>query len=410
MKFFDTFITAISSLAINKLRTSLALLGIVIGVSAVISTMSIGKGAQEQITERIESLGTNLLFVKPGEIENQGQGSAQTLTLEDASSLIDPIIAPSVKLIAPEVSTYARVVAGKYTTATQIIGVTPEYLHVRNIEMSTGQFITSGQVINRSNSVILGNNISETLFGFRDSVGQTLRINGIQFEVAGVLKEKGEGRLVNTDNSALIPISTAFYKLQSQKTTQGQISVGSINVEIRHLDEMDDAVQQVATILRMRHRITGPDDFQITSQQETIDILEENTMTFVLFLAAIAGISLIVGGIGIMNVMLVSVTERTREIGIRKAMGAKWRDIMLQFVLEAILLCFTGGIAGAILGVGTATLLDGKNFGGQVFNTAISLDITGLAIGVAVLIGLFFGIYPAARAANLHPIEALRYD
>ena len=410
MKFFDTFITAISSLAINKLRTSLALLGIVIGVSAVISTMSIGKGAQEQITERIESLGTNLLFVKPGEIENQGQGSAQTLTLEDASSLIDPIIAPSVKLIAPEVSTYARVVAGKYTTAAQIIGVTPEYLHVRNIEISTGQFITSGQVINRSNSVILGNNISETLFGFRDSVGQTLRINGIQFEVAGVLKEKGEGRLVNTDNSALIPISTAFYKLQSQKTTQGQISVGSINVEIRHLDEMDDAVQQVATILRMRHRITGQDDFQITSQQETIDILEENTMTFVLFLAAIAGISLIVGGIGIMNVMLVSVTERTREIGIRKAMGAKWRDIMLQFVLEAILLCFTGGIAGAILGVGTATLLDGKNFGGQVFNTAISLDITGLAIGVAVLIGLFFGIYPAARAANLHPIEALRYD
>ena len=410
MSFLNTFITAISSLAINKLRTSLALLGIVIGVSAVISTMSIGKGAQEQITARIESLGTNLLFVRPGEIENQGQGSAQTLTLEDASSLIDPIIAPSVKLIAPELSTYARVVAGKYTTAAQIIGVTPEYLHVRNIEMSTGQFITTGQVINRSNSVILGNRLSETLFGFRDSVGQTLRINGIIFEVSGVLKEKGEGRLVNSDNAALIPISTAFYELSSEKTTQGQISVDNINVEIINLDEMDDAVQQIATVLRMRHRIIGEDDFQITSQQETIDILEENTMTFVLFLAAIAGISLIVGGIGIMNVMLVSVTERTREIGIRKAMGAKWRDIMLQFVLEAILLCFTGGIAGAILGVGTATILDGKNFGGQVFNTAISMDITGLAIGVAVLIGLFFGIYPAARAANLHPIEALRYE
>lgn len=410
MSFLNTFITAISSLAINKLRTSLALLGIVIGVSAVISTMSIGKGAQEQITARIESLGTNLLFVRPGEIENQGQGSAQTLTLEDASSLIDPIIAPSIKLIAPELSTYARVVAGKYTTAAQIIGVTPEYLHVRNIEMSTGQFITTGQVINRANSVILGNRLSETLFGFRDSVGQTLRINGIIFEVSGVLKEKGEGRLVNSDNAALIPISTAFYELSSEKTTQGQISVDSINVEIINLDEMDDAVQQIATVLRMRHRIVGEDDFQITSQQETIDILEENTMTFVLFLAAIAGISLIVGGIGIMNVMLVSVTERTREIGIRKAMGAKWRDIMLQFILEAILLCFTGGIAGAILGIGTATILDGKNFGGQVFNTAISLDITGLAIGVAVLIGLFFGIYPAARAANLHPIEALRYE
>ena len=228
--------------------------------------------------------------------------------------------------------------------------------------------------------------------------------------MSGILKSKGEGRLINTDNSAFIPISTAFYELQSQKTTQGQISVGSINVEISDLEEMDDAVQQIATVLRMRHRIVGEDDFQITSQQETIDILEDSTVTFVIFLAAIAGISLIVGGIGIMNVMLVSVTERTREIGIRKAMGAKWRDIMLQFVLEAILLCFTGGIAGAILGLGTATILDGKTFGGQVFNTAISLDITGLAIGVAVLIGLFFGIYPAARAANLHPIEALRYE
>ena len=291
-----------------------------------------------------------------------------------------------------------------------MFGVTPEYIHVRNLEMSSGAFITSGQVINRSNSVILGNKLSETLFGFRDSVGQKVRINGIEFSVSGILKSKGEGRLINTDNSAFIPISTAFYELQSQKTTQGQISVGSINVEISDLEEMDDAVQQIATVLRMRHRIVGEDDFQITSQQETIDILEDSTVTFVIFLAAIAGISLIVGGIGIMNVMLVSVTERTREIGIRKAMGAKWRDIMLQFVLEAILLCFTGGIAGAILGLGTATILDGKTFGGQVFNTAISLDITGLAIGVAVLIGLFFGIYPAARAANLHPIEALRYE
>ena len=291
-----------------------------------------------------------------------------------------------------------------------MFGVTPEYIHVRNLEMSSGTFITSGQVINRSNSVILGNKLSETLFGFRDSVGQKVRINGIEFSVSGILKSKGEGRLINTDNSAFIPISTAFYELQSQKTTQGQISVGSINVEISDLEEMDDAVQQIATVLRMRHRIVGEDDFQITSQQETIDILEDSTVTFVIFLAAIAGISLIVGGIGIMNVMLVSVTERTREIGIRKAMGAKWRDIMLQFVLEAILLCFTGGIAGAILGLGTATILDGKTFGGQVFNTAISLDITGLAIGVAVLIGLFFGIYPAARAANLHPIEALRYE
>ena len=410
MRFLDTFLTAISSLAINKLRTSLALLGIVIGVSAVISTMAIGKGAQEQITSMIETLGTNLLFVKPGEIENEGQGSAKTLTLEDASALLDPIIAPSVKLVAPEVNTFARIVAGKYTTAASMFGVTPEYIHVRNLEMSTGTFITSGQVINRSNSVILGNQLSETLFGFRNSVGQKVRINGIEFQVTGILKAKGEGRLINTDNSAFIPISTAFYELQSQKTTQGQISVGSINVEINDLDEMDDAVQQIATVLRMRHRIVGEDDFQITSQQETIDILEDSTVTFVIFLAAIAGISLIVGGIGIMNVMLVSVTERTREIGIRKAMGAKWRDIMMQFVLEAILLCFTGGIAGAILGLGTASILDGKTFGGQVFNTAISLDITGLAIGVAVLIGLFFGIYPAARAANLHPIEALRYD
>ena len=174
-----------------------------------------------------------------------------------------------------------------------MFGVTSEYIHVRNLEMSTGTFITSGQVINRSNSVILGNQLSETLFGFRDSVGQTVRINGIEFQVTGILKGKGEGRLINTDNSAFIPISTAFYELQSQKTTQGQISVGSINVEINDLDEMDDAVQQIATVLRMRHRIVGEDDFQITSQQETIDILEDSTVTFVIFLAAIAGISLI---------------------------------------------------------------------------------------------------------------------
>ena len=399
--------TALSSLWASKLRTGLALLGIVIGVAAVISTMSVGRGAQQAITSRIEALGTNLLFLRP---DNSGQGTPSTLTMDDADALLDPLFAPSVVAVAPEVTTQEQIVAGRENTFVQVVGVTPEYESVRSYAVASGEFITEEQVATRDEAAVLGSQVAETLFGFRDPVGQTIRIGGRQFEVTGILKSRGGTALGNLDNQVLVPITTAYFRLSSQRTTQGGIAVQAINVQIESIDGMDQAIQDVATVLRLRHRITDEDDFTITSQEETIETLTETQETFVIFLGAIAGISLLVGGIGIMNIMMVSVTERTREIGIRKAMGAKWRDILLQFVSEATLLSFGGGIAGAALGITLSRLMDGRDIIGQTFETVVSADITFLALAVAAAIGLFFGIYPAARAANLHPIDALRYE
>ena len=408
-----TLRSAISSLGANKLRTGLALLGIVIGVAAVISTMSVGRGAQEAVTANIESLGTNLLFVRPGEASLGGifggQGSATTLTLEDANALVDPLFAPSVEAVAPELNTTGQIVAGRENTFAQILGITPDYLSVRNQTMASGQFIASAHVEASSEVVVLGSQISETLFGFRDPVGQTVRISGRLFTVIGVLESKGGGGL-SIDNQVLVPITTAYHRLASQSTAQGEVNVQSINIQVRSVDEMDEAELQIATVLRLRHRITGEDDFTVSSQQDTIEALEETQETFVVFLAAIASISLLVGGIGIMNIMMVSVTERTREIGIRKAMGAKRRDIQLQFLSEATLLSLGGGGVGLLAGWLASNLLDGRRLGGQTFQTAFSGDIAALALCVSAAVGLFFGIYPAVRAARLHPIDALRYE
>ena len=415
MSLYTTFFTALSSLTANKLRAGLTLLGVVIGVAAVITLMSIGKGVQQSITQRIQSLGTNLLFVRPGSTTQGGvssaQGSAATLTLADAYALKDPVFTPSVETVAPEISTTGQVVAGRNNTNTRIYGVTPEYLAVRNFTLSSGQFITPGQLIESSQVAVLGSEVAENLFGFRDPVGQVVRINSRQFDVIGVLGSKGGGnRFFSLDDQVLVPITTAYYRLASQRTVQGGINVQTVNVSVRDVKDMDKAIREVATVLRLRHRITREDDFSITSQQETIEALQETTSTFVYFLGAIAGISLLVGGIGIMNIMLVSVTERTREIGIRKAMGAKRRDILLQFVFEATLLSLGGGGAGVLLGVTLSWLLNGRSLLGQPTQTVFSGEVAVLALAVSAAIGLFFGIYPAMRAAQLHPIEALRYE
>ena len=414
MNLLTTMRISLASLGANKLRAGLTLLGIVIGVAAVISLMAIGRGVQSSITDRIEGLGSNLIFVRPGQASFGGvfggQGSATTLTLEDAYALLDPVFAPNVAAVAPETTTNAQLVAGRENTSVQVVGVTPEYTAVRNFPLASGQSISPVHVQNNSQVVVLGSELAETLFGFRDPVGQNVRINGRQFQVIGVLESKGGG-FFSSDNQAMVPITTAYYRLASQRTAQGGINVQTINVQVDDVEQIDAAMREVGTVLRLRHRITGEDDFSVSAQQDTIDTLEETNATFVVFLGAIAGISLLVGGIGVMNIMLVSVTERTREIGIRKAMGAKRRDILFQFVSEATFLSIGGGAVGVALGVVLTRILDGKTlFGNSPTETAFSGDIAALALVVSAAIGLFFGIYPAMRAARLHPIDALRYE
>ncbi len=392
--------TAWSSIGGNRLRTALTLLGIIIGVAAVISLMSIGRGAQETVTSRIESLGSNLLYVRP--IDGD-------LTLEDALALDDPAFAPSIVRVAPELSTFASITYRGTETAVQVTGVTPEFADARNFTVESGEFISPAHVLNRNDVAVLGAQTAEDLFGTRGPVGVDVSVNGVRFKVIGVLKSKGANALGNEDERVLVPLTTAFYRLSGSRTAQGDITVSTINVEAAP-GRIDEAQAEATTLLRLRHEITDTDDFTIATQQSVIDTLSETTGTLTLFLGAVAGISLVVGGIGVMNIMLVSVTERTREIGIRKALGAKRRDILAQFVVEAVLLSLAGGLLGVVGGVGGARLLNGVNLIGSELSTVFSGDIAALALGVSGAIGLFFGIYPAARAAQLHPIEALRHE
>ena len=411
----QTLRTASGALVANKMRSSLTVLGVIIGVTAVISLMSIGRGSQAAITSRIESLGTNLLFVRPGASTEAGargaQGSAASLTLEDAEALVSPSLAPSVAGVAPEVQTFAQVIAGRNNTRTQVVGVTPGYQFVRNFPVAEGNFISTSNVQSRSMVVVLGSNVAESLFGQVSAVGQSVRISGLQFKVIGVLKSKGGTGFGNADDVVLAPITTVQARLFRQRTAAGAQSVQTINVQAVSARETDNAIQQISAILRQRHRIVvGEDDFTVTSQQETITALQDSTQVWVVFLGAIAGISLLVGGIGIMNIMLVSVTERTREIGVRKAVGAKRRDILLQFLVEAALLSLTGGGIGVLVGWGVSHFVSGLNLGGQAIQTVVSADIVILAVSVSAAIGILFGLYPAYRAARLNPIEALRYE
>ena len=409
-----TLLTALDALNSNKLRSVLTLLGIIIGVTAVIALTGIGRGAQESITARIEALGANLLFVQPGATNTFGfvglQGSGTSLTLEDSEALRDPVLAPSVVDVAPEITTFGQVVFERENVGTQIVGVTPSYLPVRAYELEDGRPLTESDLARSAQVALLGASTAEDLFGLRHPVGHTIRINGRPFEVVGLLAERGGGGFGNLDDRVLVPVTTAYYRLGAQRTAGGEVSVQRISVQIADEDASAAAVEEISGILRLRHRIVGEDDFTVTSQVETIETLEETTQTFVIFLGAIAGISLLVGGIGIMNIMLVSVTERTREIGIRKAMGAKRRDILSQFLVEAVLLSLAGGVVGVALGYAITHFFDGVELASQPLDMVFSTDIALLATAVSGAIGLFFGIYPAMQAARLHPIDALRHE
>jgi putative ABC transport system permease protein len=405
---------ALRSLAANKLRSALTMLGVIIGVGAVIALMSVGRGAQKAIDTQINSLGKNLLFVSPGAVNNGGvrgaQGGAQTLTYEDALALNDPANLPAVAAVAPQVQAFGQVVYQGNNANTQIVGVTPEYQTVRNTTVQQGDFISAANVTGKSSVAVIGSNVVSTLFtGGQDPVGQSIRINNVPFRVIGVLTTKGGGGFGNQDDQIVVPITTAMARLSRNRSGSGNV-ISQISVEAAAANQMDAAIQQISEVLRQRHHIRYEDDFTVRSQADILASANQITGIMTLFLGGVAGISLLVGGIGIMNIMLVSVTERTREIGIRKAIGATRRNVLGQFLTEATILSVLGGLIGIALGAGLARLISGVSVGGSTLQPVVGLDSVLLATLFSLMVGLFFGIYPAYRAAQLNPIDALRYE
>ncbi len=409
---------ALSALGANKLRTALTMLGIIIGVSAVISLMSIGRGAQATVTSSIQSMGTNLLFIRPNFTQQggvrTGQGSAPTLTVGDADALLMPGRAPAVALVAPEVQNFGQIIYTNQNYNSRILGVTPEYSDVRNAKVASGEFLQPVHVEGRSTVVVLGATVAQNLFSGADPVGQTVKISaggrtGVNFRVIGVLEAKGGTGFANQDDQVMVPITTFQSRLFAQRTTRGAQNVSTINVQVADESLMKTAIEQIGEVLREEHRVSQ-DDFIVQSQEDFLAVANQITGVMTILLGSIAGISLVVGGIGIMNIMLVSVTERTREIGIRKAVGARRRDILGQFLTEAVVVSVVGGGIGVALGMAFAQLISSIDMNGQRLQTLVAADAIILAFGVSAAIGLFFGIYPAARAARLNPIEALRYE
>jgi len=415
VKFVDSLVIAIKSLSTNKLRSSLTMLGIIIGVGAVIALMSIGRGAQAMITSTFEQLGSNVLNIVPRSPEVGGmvgispQFSTPSLTLDDAEVLES---VRSVEGVAPVNENFIQVTTGNESKTAMVHGSTPEYQLVMNYAIASGQFISDRNVASRDMVVVLGSEVAGDLFGLDEPIGQRVKIKGKRFTVIGVLEAKGGAMMgFSFDNIVVVPITTFQTKLFTLRTPRGEDAVQSISIKLIDAEVEEDARYEIETILRKRHRLSADEknDFAIISQEQMADVLGQITGVFTIFLGAIAGISLLVGGIGIMNIMLVSVTERTREIGIRKAVGAKRRDILIQFLLEAATLSLVGGSIGIMGGWFLSYLASRIDIGGTTIPSVVSLDIVILAISVSVFIGLISGIYPALRASKLNPIDALHY-
>jgi putative ABC transport system permease protein len=396
------------------MRASLTMLGIIIGVAAVLTTMGIGRGAASNITERVESQGTNLLTISPGASFAGGMsgasGSIGTLTIGDAEALMDSTLHPDIDIVAPEYAAQARLVYGDTNTQNTVTGVTTDYPTMRNLEVASGRFLSEEEVENQSQVVVLGSALAEDLFGTEDPLGQSIRIDAQPFQVIGALEESGGFGPTSPDERAFVSIGLAQGRLFSAARYRGDYTVTTIYVQGVTADQLEAAEQQIVTTLRLRHSLQGDDDndFRIFDQASLLETVSDISDTLTIFLGAIGGISLLVGGIGIMNIMLVSVTERTREIGLRKAIGAHDSDILLQFLMEALVLCFLGGLIGVGLAYGLAALL--AQVPAVTFTVLIQSDSLALAIGFSLLAGLIFGIYPAMRATQLDPIEALRSE
>ncbi len=411
MKKWHTFLSTVwLGLNTHKLRSFLTMLGIIIGVGSVITLMSIGKGSTAQILSNIESMGANLITVSPamgfgvGGVRGAG-GGGQTLTMEDAEAISERI--SYISSVAPSSSSNLQLVVGSENTNSQVIGTTPEYVSVTNLKLASGSFF-SGQEYERGAKVaVLGSDVAETLFGSGNPVGKKVRMGTIVVTVIGVLESKGTG-FNSPDDAVIIPLTALQQTVALTRTAQGEKVVSSIYLTVSDETQSDYVTEQITSLLRSRHRLAASDedDFSIRSMEEIASSLQETSATLTLLLGAIAAISLLVGGIGVMNIMLVSVLERTREIGIRKALGARERDIWIQFLLEATFLTFAGGIIGAIIGWGVSVIID--RVGSMA--TLVTPDIVILAVSVAVGIGLFFGFYPAWNASRLNPIEALRSE
>jgi putative ABC transport system permease protein len=410
MNLLTACLSALRALGTNWLRSMLTMLGIIIGVAAVITMIAIGGGAQARVEEQIKSLGTNIMLVLPGAQTTGGvrlgAQTGQTLTEEDARAIATDI--PEVQATAPSLRTGAQVVAANANWSTQVMGTTPDYLEVRDWPLAAGRSFEEAEMAGSAKVVVLGQTVARELFGDADPIDQVIRVRKVPLQVIGVLARKGQNSMgQDQDDVIVVPLST--YRNRVQGMSAGRIKrVGAISVKVREGQSMQDASDKMRELLRQRHRLQSgaDDDFSIRNLTEMLQAQEESSRVMAMLLAAVAGVSLVVGGIGIMNIMLVSVTERTREIGLRMAVGARSRDILGQFLIEAVTLSLVGGAIGIVIGM-AATWAIGSFAGWQVLLSAESIL---LAVGFSAAVGVFFGFYPARRAAALLPIQALRYE